>query len=250
MRSANRLSRHAATTGASFCATGRTGSLRSLLPSWTAPMADRRPRAAHCAQSPGTDVTRDAREDPSVDGFAPLRFGRRVVSGVFDDFAKRYAAPGAGAPAFRPSWKQRSVLIKEARLAWRDNGRTRCCACKDCLRFACASTARYPKEPKSSGPCGLCAASVAAEAKLRPGTRSGSASTFQSGRTRHGRTACAAGTRCGPSPAFTSAGRDEVSCGSPVHSLSCRPVQASKRTSRCSCRWSSILHRNSSRRAR
>ena len=56
-----------------------------------------------------TEVVREAREHPAPDGFDATRFGRRVVGGIFDDFTRRHAQPGAPAPAFRPGWKLRSV---------------------------------------------------------------------------------------------------------------------------------------------
>ena len=64
-----------------------------------------------------TEVVREAREHPAPDGFDATRFGRRVVGGIFDDFARRHAQPGAPAPAFRPGWKLRSVAVKDARIA-------------------------------------------------------------------------------------------------------------------------------------
>ena len=70
-----------------------------------------------------TEVARGARNTPSLDGFDATRFGRRVVSGIFDDFARRYAQAGAPAPAFRPGWKLRSVAVKDARIAWCANRR-------------------------------------------------------------------------------------------------------------------------------
>ena len=70
-----------------------------------------------------TEVAREAREQPAPDGFDATRFGRRVVGGIFDDFARRYAQPGAPAPAFRPGWKLRSVAVKDARIAWCANRR-------------------------------------------------------------------------------------------------------------------------------
>ena len=70
-----------------------------------------------------TEVARGARNTPSLDGFDATRFGRRVVSGIFDDFARRYAQAGAPAPAFRPGWKLRSVAVKDARIAWCTNRR-------------------------------------------------------------------------------------------------------------------------------
>ena len=48
------------------------------------------------------NTVREAREHPAPDGFDATRFGRRVVGGIFDDFTRRYAQPGAPAPAFRP----------------------------------------------------------------------------------------------------------------------------------------------------
>ena len=70
-----------------------------------------------------TEVTREARENSVTEGFDAARFGRRVVTGIFDDFARRYAQPGAPAPAFRPGWKLRSVAVKNARIAWCTNRR-------------------------------------------------------------------------------------------------------------------------------
>ena len=70
-----------------------------------------------------TEVAREAREHPAPDGFDATRFGRRVVGGIFDDFARRYAQPGAPAPGFRPGWKLRSVAVKDARIAWCANRR-------------------------------------------------------------------------------------------------------------------------------
>ena len=70
-----------------------------------------------------TEVARGAHNTPSLDGFDATRFGRRVVSGIFDDFARRYAQAGAPAPAFRPGWKLRSVAVKDARIAWCTNPR-------------------------------------------------------------------------------------------------------------------------------
>ena len=68
-----------------------------------------------------TEVAREARENSTTDGFDATRFGRRVVTGIFEDFARRYAQPGAPAPRFRAGWKPRSVCIYEARLAWCGN---------------------------------------------------------------------------------------------------------------------------------
>ena len=65
-----------------------------------------------------TEVVREAREHPAPDGFDTTRFGQRVVGGIFDDFTRRHAQPGAPAPAFRPGWKLRSVAVKDARIAW------------------------------------------------------------------------------------------------------------------------------------
>ena len=70
-----------------------------------------------------TEVAREAREHRAPDGFDATRFGRRVVGGIFDDFARRHAQPGAPAPAFRPGWKLRSVAVKDARIAWCANRR-------------------------------------------------------------------------------------------------------------------------------
>ena len=70
-----------------------------------------------------TEITREAREHPAPDGFDATRFGRRVVVGLFEDFARRHAEPGAPAPKFRPGWKLRSVCVYDARLAWRANCR-------------------------------------------------------------------------------------------------------------------------------
>ena len=70
-----------------------------------------------------TEVTRDARENPTLDGFDATRFGRRVIVGIFEDFARRYGQPGAPAPKFRAGWKLRSVCVYEARLAWCGNRR-------------------------------------------------------------------------------------------------------------------------------
>ena len=46
-----------------------------------------------------------------------------MVGGIFDDCARRYAQPGAPAPAFRPGWKLRSVAVKDARIGWCANRR-------------------------------------------------------------------------------------------------------------------------------
>ena len=70
-----------------------------------------------------TEVARGARNTPSLDGFDATRFGRRVVSGIFDDFARRYAQAGAPTPKFRPGWKLHSVGVKDARIAWCANRR-------------------------------------------------------------------------------------------------------------------------------
>ena len=70
-----------------------------------------------------TEVAREAREHRAPDGFDATRFGRRMVGGIFDDFTRRYAQPGAPAPAFRPGWKLRSVAVKDARIAWCANRR-------------------------------------------------------------------------------------------------------------------------------
>ena len=65
-----------------------------------------------------TEVAREARAHPAPDGFDATRFGRRVVVGIFEDFARRYGQPAAPTPKFRAGWKLRSVCIYEARLAW------------------------------------------------------------------------------------------------------------------------------------
>ena len=70
-----------------------------------------------------TEVARESRENSTTNGFDATRFGRRVVTGIFEDFARRYAQPGAPAPRFRAGWKLRSVCIYEARLAWCGNRR-------------------------------------------------------------------------------------------------------------------------------
>ena len=70
-----------------------------------------------------TEVTRNARNNRTLDGFDATRFGRRVVGGIFDDFARRHDAPGAPPPKFRPGWKLRSVCVYDARVAWRANRR-------------------------------------------------------------------------------------------------------------------------------
>ena len=70
-----------------------------------------------------TEVAREAREHRAPDGFDATRFGRRMVGGIFDDFTRRYAQPGAPAPAFRPGWKLRSIAVKDARIAWCANRR-------------------------------------------------------------------------------------------------------------------------------
>ena len=53
----------------------------------------------------------------------PPALAGAMVSGIFDDFARRYAQAGAPAPAFRPGWKLRSVAVKDARIAWCANRR-------------------------------------------------------------------------------------------------------------------------------
>ena len=70
-----------------------------------------------------TEVAREARAHPAPDGFDATRFGRRVVVGIFEDFARRYGQPAAPTPKFRAGWKLRSVCIYEARLAWCGNRR-------------------------------------------------------------------------------------------------------------------------------
>ena len=81
-----------------------------------------RPRRTQLSRQ-WTEVAREAREHPAPDGFDATRFSRRMVGGIFDDFTRRYAQPGAPAPAFRPGWKLRSVAVKDARIAWCANRR-------------------------------------------------------------------------------------------------------------------------------
>ena len=68
-----------------------------------------------------TEVTRDEREQPVLEGFDATKFGRRVVNGIFEDFCRRYSDDRTPPPKLRPGWKLRSVCVYEARLAWRDN---------------------------------------------------------------------------------------------------------------------------------
>ena len=47
-----------------------------------------------------------------------LALGRRLLTGIFSDFCRRYERPGAPPPRFRPVRKLRSVAVCEARVAF------------------------------------------------------------------------------------------------------------------------------------
>ena len=92
---ASRRSPSASTTGARSCATAPTGcpttSPRSSSPQTSVSLPTPR-RNQLCRQ--WTEVTREARENSTTDGFDATRFGRRVVTGIFEDFARRYGPAG------------------------------------------------------------------------------------------------------------------------------------------------------------
>ena len=158
------------------------------------------PRRTQLSQQ-WTEVTREARENSTTNGFDATRFGRRVVTGIFEDFARRYAQPGAPAPKFRPGWKLRSVCVYEApaRLA-RQPPRRRAPGPGPPGTALCACTGRCPKARRHEAPSGSSGASAHAAAAARPGTKSGSWSTFRPASHAPMRSACAAGTRAGAAP--------------------------------------------------